>query len=107
MPGEANDIAVSGSLVYLAATTGGLRIVDLSSPTRPVELGSYIPPRHAYGVSIDPPYAYLAAAEAGLRIVDVSNPAAPFEVGASTPTRTSPIWMSPTVTLTWPPVGTG
>ena len=40
--GEATDIAVKGNLVYSTWMGGGLRVIDISDPTNPVEAGKFI-----------------------------------------------------------------
>lgn len=57
---------------------GGLRVIDVSDPATPVEVGVW--PGVAGNVYLAGNYAYVAAG--GLRVIDVSNPAAPVEVGA-------------------------
>jgi hypothetical protein len=60
---------------------GGLRVVDVSDPANPTELGFYDAPGHAYGVYVSGSTAYVAHYDGGLRVVDVSDPANPTEVG--------------------------
>jgi len=67
--------------VYAACKAGGLRIVDVSSPAAPAQIGAYETDGLARGVFVDGGLAYVADGIAGLRIVDVSNPASPGEVG--------------------------
>ena len=78
----ANGVAVSGSMVYVAAGPGGLRIIDVSNPAAPDELGTYETLGWACDVAVSGTMAYVAAGSGGLRIIDVSNAAAPREVGA-------------------------
>jgi len=61
---------------------GGLRVVDVSDPANPTEVGFYDTPGYAYGVAVAGGYAYVADGEdGGLRVVDVSDPTNPAEVG--------------------------
>ena len=82
LPGVVQGVAVSGSHAYVAAGDGGLRVVDVSDPAHPREVGSCDTPGEAWGVAVSGSYAYVAAGDAGLRIVDVSDPAHPREVGS-------------------------
>jgi hypothetical protein len=67
-----------------------LRVIDVSNPQAPVEIGFFDTPGSATHVTLSGNYAYLADYEEGLRIVDVSDPTAPFEVGFfDTPNRAS------------------
>ncbi|TES92745.1 MAG: T9SS type A sorting domain-containing protein, partial [Candidatus Cloacimonadota bacterium] len=58
----------------------GLRIIDVSTPSVPYEVGYYDTPDWANGVYVSGSYAYVAD-DAALRIIDVSTPSAPSEVG--------------------------
>ncbi|MFQ5518265.1 MAG: LVIVD repeat-containing protein, partial [Acidimicrobiia bacterium] len=81
LPGVVWDVAVAGGYAYLADYDAGLRIIDVSQPAAPAEVGSFDSPGYAEGVAVAGGYAYLADGYAGLRIIDVSQPAAPAEVG--------------------------
>ncbi|NIV33636.1 MAG: hypothetical protein GWN58_30575, partial [Anaerolineae bacterium] len=78
---EIVDVAVAGDYVYVAAFVDGLRIIDVSDPAAPFEVGFYYTGWYALGVAVAGPYAYVANDGSGLRIIDVSDPSAPFEVG--------------------------
>ena len=100
------ELVASGSLVFVSGTFagdssedwfGGLRIVDVSDPSNPVEVGAldtsgFFPG----GLSVSDGLAFVSGNFVGdsgdfvgaLRILDVSDPTAPVEVGAlSTPDR--------------------
>jgi len=78
---QAQDTSSGQVYAYVAAGNGGLRVVDVSDPAAPTEVGSYDPPGRARAVAVQGNYAYVAYDQRGLRIVDVSDPAAPAEVG--------------------------
>jgi alpha-tubulin suppressor-like RCC1 family protein len=80
LSGFAKDVKVNGNLAYVAAYTGGLQIVDLSSPLNPIARGSL-------GVQIVPRDVELAGRFAILAeqlfpnvvaLADVSNPDLPL-----------------------------
>mgnify|MGYP001237377857 FL=1 len=77
-------------LAYVADFDQGLRVIDISDPAEPVEVGFYDPPAgESISVAVVGDYAYLADSTftgvgGGLRVVDISNPAAPTEVGYHT-----------------------
>ncbi|GBE30190.1 LVIVD repeat protein [bacterium BMS3Bbin04] len=75
---------IDSNYAYLATGATGLRIVDVSDPAAPVEIGSisYDDPHEVYDVAISGDYAYLAVGNHGLRAIDVSDPADPIEVGS-------------------------
>ena len=75
------DTPLGDTLAYVAESWGGLRILNVSDPTAPVEVGSYAIWESSAGLDVDGHLAYLAAYSDGLRVIDVSNPAAPVEVG--------------------------
>ena len=78
---EAVDVAVSGSLAYIA---GGdrLRIVDISDPSAPVDRGYVRTPGFARGVSVSGNLVLIGGGYANrLLIVDVSAPSAPVVAG--------------------------
>jgi len=57
-PGEAQDVAVSGRMAYVADGSSGLTVVDVSSPTSPAILGS-VSPISGGGVAVSGSAAYL------------------------------------------------
>jgi hypothetical protein len=65
----------------VAENLSGLRVIDVSNPAAPVELGSFITPGFATGVEVVGGLAYVASGTYGLWVIDVSNPAAPVEIG--------------------------
>jgi hypothetical protein len=74
-PGQANNVAVSGNLAYIADGEGGLRVVDVSNPAAPQPRG-FFDDCCANAVAVLGNVAYLAS-YAGVRVIDVSNPANP------------------------------
>ncbi len=75
-------VAVVDGLAYDAHGASGLRIIDVSNPAAPVELGALDTPGFAMGIEVVGGLAYVANGTSGLRIIDVSNPSAPVELGA-------------------------
>jgi len=75
------DVAISDDYAYVANSYAGLRVVDITNPTAPLEVGYYDTPGNAYDVAVSGNYAYISAYNAGLRVVDISDPMAPNEVG--------------------------
>jgi hypothetical protein len=63
-------VAVSGSYAYVVnPEPAGLRVVDVSTPSAPVEVGSFDTPGSASGVAVSGPYVYLADLRAGLWVM--------------------------------------
>ena len=84
-PHLVEDIAISGTLAYVAAGGAGLRVVDVSNPALPTEVGAWDSHGYAQGVTVAGTIAYLADGPYGLRLVDISKPSQPVEVGSAYP----------------------
>jgi hypothetical protein len=94
---SAYAVEVVDNLAYVAArlTTAhgrpwapGLRVVDVSDPGSPVEIGAFTWPRGAdqrllWDVEVVCDLAYVASSwpSNGLRVIDVSDPASPVQIG--------------------------
>jgi hypothetical protein len=81
-------IAVSGGYDYAlygggSSKTGGLRIVDVSEPTMPLEVGTYSAGAPVRDGAVVGDHAYLLVGQGVpyLVIVDISDPSCPDEVG--------------------------
>ena len=68
------QVAVAGSLAYLADSNEGLVIVDVSKPSSPALVGK-CPTDYAVGVQLVGERAYVADQYSGLKIIDVHDPA--------------------------------
>lgn len=78
----ASAIKLIGARAYVAASGGGLFIVDITRPKPPATLGSIaIPGGWGLDVDVAGNTAVLAAREGGLVVVNVANPAAPVIQG--------------------------
>lgn len=81
-PGFARDVFISGSTAFVADrfNTGGLSIIDVSTPKRPFLVKSlYV--NNAQGLFVSGATAYLACGFDGLKIVDVKDPHNPVLTG--------------------------
>ena len=58
-----------------------MRIIDVSNPARPKEIGSFEGPGNVTKIAVADNYAYLADYSGGLYIVDISNPKKPRQLG--------------------------
>ncbi len=80
-PLKAVDVATIGATDYAFVADGahGLRIIDVSTPATPVEVGSYDTPGSAMDVVVDAglELAFIADGLQGLIVIDVSTPASP------------------------------
>ena len=74
-------MAVRGDRVYLGCFNEGLRVLDISNPALPVEIGHLDDGGYYYQLIMSWPYLYVGSSTWGVRIVDVSDPADMEEVG--------------------------
>jgi hypothetical protein len=78
-----DGIIVEGDYAYLSDSHHGLRIMDISDPTNPIQVGMYIREQNSWtrGLDVAGNYAYLVGSF-GMKIVDVFDPTNPFAVGS-------------------------
>ncbi len=62
-------MAVTGNYAYVADGLSGLRIIDVSVPSAPAEVGFYDTSGTAFGVAVAGNYAYVADSGYGLFIL--------------------------------------
>ena len=79
LPDVVRGVDVVDGYAYVADGRSGLRIIDVSTPSDPVELGVTETPFDARDVAVSGSHAYVADIWAGLRIIDISIPAWPIE----------------------------
>ena len=80
-PDLVENVVVSGNYAYIAATTAGLRIIDISDTSHPVQIGVALGPGLAYGIAIAGTNLFIADPSKGmLWLFDASNPANPVKV---------------------------
>jgi len=76
------NVIVSGSYAYVA-TGHSLRMIDVSEPSNPIEVGCWgcrDPSLFVFDVYVSNDFAYVVTFD-GLRVIDVSDPANPYQVG--------------------------
>jgi len=72
-PGYAMGVYVSGSYAYIADTTSGLQVMNISNPTSPAIVGSCATPGGAENVFVSGSYAYVADYGSGLVVIKISE----------------------------------
>ncbi len=81
-PGIEYDVAVCGNHAYVASGTRGLRVVDISNPEYPDEVGFCDMPPFAQRVVVVDGYAYVTGhtmnGRGHLSVIDISNPEQPL-----------------------------
>ncbi len=78
------DLAVVGNYAYVAHWAGApFRVIDVSNPDNPQQVGSYNGGSIAAsgGMAIAYPFAYISTATNGMRILNISSPGNPVEIG--------------------------
>ncbi len=79
---SAQDIAVAGPFAYVAARTNGLRVIDVSDPSRPIEVAALPLPGRVVSICIAGSLAFLADDLNGrVQVIDLSLPELPGKVG--------------------------
>jgi len=77
---NARGVAVKDDRVYLCYDAGGLRIIDVSDKTKPVEIGRYANPElnglpRAYNnIVLDGDLVYVAIDYCGMEVLNISDP---------------------------------
>ena len=63
------DVAVSGTVAYVANDESGIQIIDVSNPSAPVLLSVFDTSGEAWGVSVSDSLAYVADRGGGLKVI--------------------------------------
>lgn len=80
--GGAIDIFATNKTAYIAASSGGLMIVDVSNPENPTRVGSCDTGGWALGVALSGNLVLVADQNSGLKVIDVSNPKTPTVIAS-------------------------
>jgi len=75
--GSSYGIYIFGKYAYVADSTSGLQIIDISDHALPTLEGAYNTNGYAFDVYVSGKYAYIADYGSGLQIIDVSDPSTP------------------------------
>lgn len=97
LPTGGLDVALSGTIAYVAGYTGGIHIVDLSDPGFPELEGSLAAYDEATGVDVEGDRLALANGLDGVTMFDISDPRAPAALGTY-----DTVGISTGVDLHWP-----
>jgi len=76
------DMAYRDNIIYAASGYDGMTVIDVSTATNPVVIGSIDTPGSAIGIDIFGNNAYIADGSSGLQIVDISNPSNPVIINS-------------------------
>lgn len=83
-PGVVQDVVIEGNYAYVAAGKAGLRVIDISDPTLPREVGALVTVENAYTIDVQESLVYLGDyGPSGLHVIDVRDPSSPQELGVA------------------------
>jgi hypothetical protein len=69
-----HDPKVQGNTLYLSHYGGGVRSVDITDPSNPVEIGKYIPEKsNIWGVDVAGDYVYASDMGTGLKVLQQTD----------------------------------
>ena len=74
-------LKISGNYAFLTNYIEGIRVVDISDPSNPIEIGNAGSAYFNY-IAMDGNYLYVTDNQNNLKIFDISSPTAPNEVGS-------------------------
>ncbi len=81
-PGYSWDVALGPGHLYVSDRKGGLRILSLADPRRPVELGALLEgTAEVLDVAVDGARLWVSGGPAGVQVLDAADPAAPTPLG--------------------------
>lgn len=80
-PDGGRELVVEDQIVYVAAYRGGVRIVDASNPSAPVEVGFLQTAAPAQDLAVAAPYIY-AVTDNSLVIIDATDLTAPVQLSS-------------------------
>lgn len=83
MPSDVSYLAVSGDYLYVSSWASGLRVVNISDPLHPIEVGSNTSSGCFGRIVIQGDYAY--AYDFGVQVFDISDPTHPIVMGHYVP----------------------
>jgi PKD repeat protein len=74
----------SDTRAYIMEDASGknLKIVDLTNPMQPIEIGAYASPYSVSHVNVSGDFAYLSQFTNGFQILDIADPTIPLPVGS-------------------------
>lgn len=76
------DVKLKDDFAYIALSSQGLKIINISNPYYPDLVGTYYDPQLLNRINITGNYAYVTQEKLGLKILDISNPNSPTLTGS-------------------------
>ena len=78
--GSFNEIFHRSNIVFAAAMSAGVQVLDVSTPERPEHLARFKTLAPAYSLALTDDTLYVASGDAGLEVLNVENPGAPQRI---------------------------
>ena len=82
LPGLIENLALSGSAVYVAAGASGVHVVNVATPASPTHVATFDTSGNARRLAISGSTLFIADGLGGVRALDIAVPSAPVLVGA-------------------------
>jgi hypothetical protein len=73
MPGQANDVYISGDYAYVTDYGKGLRVINISDKVHPFEVGFCDTPKYPKGVHVSEDYAYVVDGGYCIKIIQFNH----------------------------------
>ena len=78
LPSVSTDIKLKDKYAYIPVYSGGIRVVDITDPTAPIDASGFVSTASdAYGVAITGNYLFVAVSHQGLESFNISLSASP------------------------------
>jgi len=75
-------LALGQKYAYVSDEETGLRIIDITNPDNPQNLGGFDTPDEVLDLALCENHLFVASQVDGLRVIDITNPMTPEEIGA-------------------------
>ncbi|MEI2722359.1 MAG: hypothetical protein V9H26_02105 [Verrucomicrobiota bacterium] len=79
--GSAGKVALRNGYAFVACDSGGLQVLDVHIPAKPVFVAVQDTLRQAWDVTLDGDFAYVANGTNGLVVINIADPDHPTIVG--------------------------
>ncbi|MBD3351210.1 MAG: hypothetical protein GF364_06965 [Candidatus Lokiarchaeota archaeon] len=81
LPSNLWDLEIDGDFAYVACQDLGLRVINISNPTKMSEVGFLFLNGDIYNIDIEGDLAYVTIAPWGLYVINISDPINPVSIG--------------------------
>ena len=79
-----HDVYVRGNYAYIALSSSGMRILDITNPDAPLPVNTVNTPGYSVGIHLDDNFVYVADWQSGgLQIIDITDHGTAYIIGAT------------------------